>query len=206
MPQEKVYRSFGDYPNLEFRTYRASIEGSLDSKIDLVRLGAEQGLKLLESFGKQAPQGYIELWAGQNPILDSTYAYLSPPNSKEFESHEATSYIIMPDGSLSEGKKGFKKDNWAEVSVDAQRCLVAPHLLAGKIVSLQETRHISEYWNKTQILEDFLRRYVPAGVSHSGQNWQNKETGKIYETPEVLIPLNAIDVSNSRYLYKLKIL
>lgn len=200
MSQVNVYRSFGNHPKLEFRTYRTSIESSLDSKIESVKLGAKSGLKLLENFGKQAPKKYFALWSGKNPILDSTYAYLSHPNQKELNPKEVTSYIILPDGSLSEGKKEMIKTNWAEVSVNAQKCLVAPHMLAGKIVSLQELEHIHEYWNNTYVLEDFLKQYQPIGNPKSGRDWQHKKSKKIYETPEVLIPLEAIDIPNCRFL------
>lgn len=200
MSQVKVYRSFETHPTLEFRTYRTSVEASLDSVVAVIRLGATRGLELLEDFGKKAPQEYINLWSGKNPILDSTYAYLSPPNQEELNPREVTSYIVLPDGSLSKGKKEMAKTNWAEISVDAQKCLVAPHILAGKIVSLQQTEYIPEYWDQTKILGKFLRQYTPIGVDQSGRNWKHKKSGKIYETPEVLIQLSAIDISNCRFL------
>lgn len=200
MFQVKVYRNFGNHLKLEFRTYRTSIDASLNNTIESIKIGAKTGLKLLEYFGKQAPKKYLYLWSDRNPFLDSTYAYLSQPNQEELNPKEVTKYIILPDGSLSNGKKEISKNNWAEFSVNTKKCLVAPHILAGKILCLQETEHIHTYWNNTIILEDFLKQYKPIGTPRSERAWQHRESKKIYGTPEVLIPLDAIQTETCKFL------
>jgi hypothetical protein len=198
MANVNVYRNFGDHQSLDFRTYRDSITESINSPIAHVSAGARTGLELLEEFGRQAPSGYTEMWDEKNPLLDSTYAFLCHPNEKELLPKEVNFQKINPDGSLTDAVKREVKDYWAEVSVDPKKCIVASHNLAGRIVSLRETELIPQYWGNAHVLENFLREYEPTGNDNSSREWKHKETGETYGTPEVLIPLSAID--KSRFL------
>ncbi len=173
MTQVKVYRNMGNFPRLEFRSYREGLEEWLRNGTDSMKAGAKLGLAILEKFGQAAPEKYGEIWNG-NPILNSVYAYLSKPSQGELE-----------------------KSYWAEISVNPKRCVVAPHLLAGEIVSLRRAEKIPEYWNNSHILENFLQEYKPTGKVNCRSSWENKKSGEIYEIPELLIPLDAIDMKGS---------
>ena len=201
MSRAVVYRNMRGHSNLDFRSFRQSIEEYLASANELQRQLAKKNLEDYTRFGEAAPSHIARIWGGRNPILDSVYAYMTPPAESDLSEKETLVYDTLPDGEPStEGRIVKVKNNWAEVAVDPKRCVIGPLLVCADIFTENSPVRFSDYWSQARLMSDFLRQHEPFTEGRPYTRWRHKGTGEEYREPEALFPLDAIDMDGTRFI------
>ena len=211
MTQVFVYRNQGNHRELSFRTHRHTRERELTEHLDYpeeiaraIRSSKMQVLQIQTILGEMAPPQYRTIWSGGNPSLDSIYSYLSKPSDKELAGVICMQTQLLPDGTLSPEVEVMEFDCWSELTVESTRCIVGSQLIAGHLTVLGETWRMQDYLNNSYLLGDFLEQFIPTGYQRgpiqSSMDWIHRQTGEIFESPEVIIHPEAIHLEHSRLL------